>query len=182
MRESLECPHCKSKSVIKWCKRKTLNRGLIQRYKCKDCKKCFTVDDGFFRMRNSPQKITLCIDLFFRGISTRKVQEHLQAFYPENSSWVSIYNWVIKYSKHISKYTDKLKIKAGWEVQIDEVEFHRRKHPKKHLGVAKNWFIDSIDTKTRFLVASDYVESRSAEEIKKIMLQIKDNANWSTAP
>ena len=68
------CPYCKSKNVIKWCKRKTENRGLIQRYKCKDCNKYFTIDDGFFRMRNDPKKITLSIDLFFRGVSTRKVQ------------------------------------------------------------------------------------------------------------
>ena len=29
------CSYCKSENVIKWCKRKTENRGLIQRYKCK---------------------------------------------------------------------------------------------------------------------------------------------------
>jgi len=52
-------------------------------------------------MRNSPQKITRCLDLFYRGISTRKVQEHLQAFYPHNVSNVSIYKWVIKYAENI---------------------------------------------------------------------------------
>ena len=103
-------------------------------------------------MRNSPQKITLCLDLFFRGISTRKIQEHLQAFYPQNVSGVSIYSWVVKYSKLISKFTDKLKVKVGSEIQIDEIEFHRRKSHKKKAGVDKNWFIDSIDTTTKFRV------------------------------
>ncbi len=176
MEENLECPHCKSKSIIKWCKRKTINRGPIQRYKCKDCKKYFTLDDGFFRMRNSPQKITLCIDLFFRGISTRKVQEHLQAFYPHNSSWVSIYNWVIKYSKQISNLTDSLKVNTGFEIQVDEVEFHRRKSHKSRSGVAKNWFIDSIDPKTRFAVAADYVEERNTKNIRSVMQSIKSKS------
>src|SRR3990167_702434 len=91
-------------------KRKTQNRGLIQRYKCKDCNKTFVIDDGFFRMRNHPKKITCGIDLFYRGISTRKVQEHFKAFYPQNSSWVSVYHWIIKYSKQINKFTNRLKL------------------------------------------------------------------------
>jgi hypothetical protein len=96
-------------------------------------------------MRNSPQKITLCLDLFFRGISTRKIQEHLQAFYAKNASWVSIYFWVIKYPRIISKFTDNLKLKVGPEVQIDEIEFHRRKHPKKKQGIDRG-FHGSIDS------------------------------------
>jgi len=50
------CPKCNSQSNKKDGKRKTENRGLIQRYKCKDCLSRFVVDDGFFRMRNSKQK------------------------------------------------------------------------------------------------------------------------------
>ena len=125
------CQFCKSENVIKWTKRKTQNRGLIQRYKCKDCEKTFTLDDGFFRMRNHPKKITCALDLFYRGISTRKVQGHFKAFYPNNSSNVSIYNWVVKYSKMISKFTDKLKIDNGKEIQLDEMEYHRRETHKK---------------------------------------------------
>ena len=71
------CPICKSENVIKWTKRQTENRGIIQRYKCKPCNKTFTLDDGFFRMRNAPQKVTCAITYFteeflqekFRNIS-----------------------------------------------------------------------------------------------------------------
>lgn len=146
------CPFCKSEKVIKWTKRKTQNRGLIQRYKCKECNKTFTLDDGFFRMRNSKQKITLCLDLFYRGVSTRKVQEHLQAFYPHNSSNVTIYNWVVKYAKMISKFTDKIKVNNGKEIQLDEMEYKTKGK--------QSWFIDSIDTQTRFLLSAEYVKSR----------------------
>ncbi len=93
-KEKIICPICKSENTIKWTKRQTQNRGLIQRYKCKDCNKTFTIDDGFFRMRNHPKKITCALDLFYRGVSTRKVQEHFQAFYPHNSSHKTIYKWV----------------------------------------------------------------------------------------
>ena len=80
MENKINCLECKSQETIKWCKRKTENCGLIQRYKCKSCNSYFTLDDGFFRMRNTPQKITQAVDLFYRGVSTRKVQEHLAIF------------------------------------------------------------------------------------------------------
>lgn len=154
------------------CKRKT-NRGNIQRYKCKNCGKYFTIDDGFYRMRNSERKITLCLDLFFKGVSTRKIQEHLQAFYPHNSSNVSIYKWVVKYSNLIHNHTNKLKVSCGNEIEADEIEFHRRKHPKKKQGIDKNWFIDVIDLKTRYMVSSNYVSSRNIDELKDVLRNAK---------
>jgi len=155
------CPKCKSKNFKKNGKRKTENRGLIQRYLCNNCGYRFTHDEGFFRMRNHPNKITCAIDLFYKGVSTRKVQEHFQAFYPHNSSHKSIYKWIIKYSKMISKYTDKLKLVVGSELQVDEQEHHR-------LG-NKNWFIDAIDTETRFMVSSGFYNKRGSQEIKVVL-------------
>jgi len=166
------CPNCKSEKIIKRGKRKTQNRGLIQRYGCQNCNKRFVIDDGFFKMKNHPNKITCAIDLFYKGVSTRKVQEHFQAFYPHNSSHKSIYKWVVKYSKMISKFTDKLKVKTGKEIQVDEMEYHRREEHKKK-GVCKDWFIDSIDVHTRFMVASKYVKKREKTEIKEVLRKVK---------
>jgi len=171
--KKLCCPSCKSKNIKKNGRRKTQNRGLIQRYKCKDCEYRFTNDDGFFRMRNHPKKITCAIDLFYRGVSTRKVQEHFQAFYPENSSHKSIYKWIVKYSKIISKFTDNLKLQVGKELQVDEMEYHKRKHHNKK-GVDKNWFIDAVDCKTRFMVSSEYTKTRGKNELKLVIKKAKD--------
>ena len=123
-------------------------------------------------MRNHPKKITCAVDLFYRGVSTRKVQEHFQAFYPQNSSHKSIYKWIIKYSKIISKFTDNLKLNVGKELQCDEMEYHRRKHHNKK-GVDKNWFIDAVCTETRFMVASEYVKNREQKELKNVLGKAK---------
>jgi len=174
MVQNINCPECQSKEVIKWCKRKTENRGLIQRYKCKECNTYFSLDDGFFRMRNSPVKITQAVDLFYRGVATRKVQEHLGVFYPHNASHMSVYNWVVKYAKMISNYTNRLKVNVGQEAQVDEIEFHRRKNCKAKLGAEKNFFIDSIDPDTKFLLASEYMKSRGTTNIKAVIKRIKE--------
>ena len=176
MEKKTICSKCKSENIKKDGKRKTENRGLIQRYKCKECNKRFVEDNGFFRMRNHPKKITCALDLFYRGISTRKVQEHFQAFYPHNSTHKTIYKWVIKYSKMISNFTDKIKVNNGKEIQLDEMEYHRRiNHNKK--GVAKDWFIDSIDTKTRFMLSAEYVKSRGKTEITYAFKETKQRTN-----
>jgi len=159
------CPNCQSEKIIKRGKRKTENRGLIQRYGCQDCNRRFVIDDGFFKMKNTPQKVTLCLDLFYRGVSTRKVQEHLQAFYPHNSSHKTIYKWIVKYSKMINNYTKNIKINASQELQVDEVEYRVNKR--------KAFFIDSIDTETRFMVASNFVRNRTGQEIKSVLKQVK---------
>jgi len=170
------CPKCKSIEIIKWGKRNTENRGKIQRFKCKSCSETF-VNDAFYKMRNSPEKITCALDLFHRGLSTREVQEHFKAFLPHNSSWVSIYKWIKKYSLKIADYTDSLKVQTGSYIEVDEMEFHRRKSHKRKLGIDKNWFIDSIDVKTRFMINSAYVKHRSQANIKKILINIKNKTN-----
>ena len=83
-------------------------------------------------------------------------------------------NLNIKYPKIISKFTDNLKLKAGREIQIDEIEYHRRKSHKRKLGVDKNWFIDSIDTTTKFIVTSEYEKSREKKNLKRILKSIKN--------
>ncbi len=174
-KNKIKCPNCKHNEVIKWGKRKTENRGKVQRFKCKSCSETF-VNDAFVGMRNNEKKITLCLDLFYRGLSTREIQSHLQAFYPKNSSWVTIYKWVKKYSLKIANYTDKLKLKTGSYIEIDEMEYHRRKSHKAKLGIDKNWFIDGIDVKTRYMVNSAYVKHRSKEQLKKVLSGIKDKS------
>lgn len=155
------CPNCKSEKTKKRGFRQTENRGKIQRYFCNDCRKSFVIDNGFFRMRNNPKKITLSIDLFFRGVSSRKVQEHLTAFYSHNCDHRTILRWVVKYSKMIHNFTNKIKIKCGSELQIDEQE-HKTKGKK-------TWLIDSIDTETRYMVSSNFVKERSGKEIRKVL-------------
>jgi len=71
------CPHCKSNVVVKQGFFKTQAHGKQQRYFCKNCNKKFILQTSFYRMRNHPKKITLCLDLFYKGISTKEIQQHL---------------------------------------------------------------------------------------------------------
>lgn len=168
------CLNCNSKEIVKRGFKQTEAHGLRQRYFCKSCYKRFIPQDSFFRMRNSPQKITCALDLFCRGLSTRGVQEHFKAFFPHNSNHSTILRWIRKYSLQIANYTDSLKVQTGSYIEVDEMEFHRRKSHKRKLGVDKNWFIDGIDVKTRFMINSAYVKHRSKKNLRKVLSNIKD--------
>lgn len=168
------CPHCKKTDVVKRGSFETKAHGEQQRYFCKNCNRKFILQTAFYRMRNTPQKITLCLDLFYRGVSTRKVQEHLQTFYPHNSDHSTILRWIWRYAKLISNFTNTLKLNVGTEMQVDEIEYKRRLfHTKGSKGAEKNWFIDSIDPKTKFMVSSEYAKSRSSNEIKTVVQRAK---------
>lgn len=77
----------------------------------------------------------------------------------------------------IGKFTENLKVFSSGSVEFDEMEYHRRKSHKRKLGVDKNWFIDNIDTETRFMISSGYTKSRSKKSIKNILLKIKEKAD-----
>lgn len=169
MENKIKCRFCGSEETKKDAKRKTKFRGEIQRYKCKKCGKRFIQKDAFFRMRNPSNKITLCMDLYYKGVSLRKIQEHLQVFYPRNSHYATIYRWLMKYISIMQNFTDKQQIQSGKYLQGDEVEYHRRSdHTKGSKGIDKDYYIDVIDTSTRYLVSGDYCADREYPRMRKV--------------
>ncbi|MFH1592189.1 MAG: hypothetical protein ABIB47_02365 [Candidatus Woesearchaeota archaeon] len=172
--KKVSCFRCSSNKIKKDGKRKTQNRGNIQRYRCKECNFRFVIDDGFYRMRTNENKITAGIDLYYKGVSLRKVQEHFQSFYPKNSTHVSVYNWIVKYSMMVSNLTDNVPIQCGNEMMSDEMEYHRRLYHQKGMkGVEQNWFVDTFDLQTRFMIIGEYMKSRTNKNLIKVMKKTK---------
>ena len=166
--KKVSCIFCTSNHIIKRGIRKTEHRDNVQRFGCKDCGKRFSIDDGFWKMKSHKKKITLCMDLYYNGMSFRKIQEHLKAFYPKNCHFSTAYRWIVKYSMMISTLTDNLQIKSGIELQSDEMEYHRR-ISKYQKGREQNWFVDVMDTTTRFMVSSGYMRSRTIDSMVKVL-------------
>ncbi len=156
MENQTKCPKCQSKDIKKRGMRKTQNRGLIQRYECKSCKTAFVKDDGFFRMRNSPEKITDGIDLYFSNLSSRKVRNHFRRHYPHNASHVSVLDWCRKYVLKVQKYTDNLKPILEGNFYADETELDCEGRKDK--------FWCAIDYGTRFISGIHYSITANVEE------------------
>lgn len=78
MNQEIICEKCDGKNIKKDGVRETKNRDSVQRYKCKDCSHRFSIGDGFWKMKNHEDKITACMNMYYAGMSLRKIQEHLQ--------------------------------------------------------------------------------------------------------
>jgi len=114
------CPHCKEKNIKKDGLRTTEKRGKIQRYRCKLCNYRFVIDDGFYRMRNNENIITMSIDMYISNLSSRKMRNQLSRHLNTKISHMSILDWVRRYTLKVSKLVDKLQYNMGSSFYADE--------------------------------------------------------------
>jgi transposase-like protein len=167
------CPSCKSEHVIKWGNRKT-QFGTTQRYACMDCNHSFVVDKGFCRMKNSPKTITLTLDLYFKGVSQRKIADHLKQFENVEISQPTILNWIRKYLKLLAKYSEKYKAEVGNIWHSDETTVFIKKEDEKRYY---QWIWNVMDSKTRYLLACQVTEERYVKDAQKALKAAKGVTN-----
>lgn len=153
MEKQIKCLHCGKSNYKKKGFRKTQNRGKIQKFYCFECNRYFTNDEGFYRMRNSEEKITECIDLYFSNLSSRKVRNHLRRHRPKNASHEAILNWCRKYVLKVTKYIDTLQPSLSGKIYADETEIPRGNGQNKKGG---DIFWCSVDWDTRYINATLY--------------------------
>lgn len=153
------CKFCTSTSVIKNGK-----RNDIQRYLCKNCRhKFYDNGNSFVRMRTPSYIVVASLNMYFSGLSSRKVIEQISNIYGEKLSQVTIWNWIQKYSKMTSNYVETLKPKLSGKYHHDETEI-------KVDGDGR-YIWQTLDEDTRFIVAHLLTEIRSKENAIKVFQQ-----------
>ena len=169
METQIKCLHCGKSNYKKKGFRKTQNRGKIQKFYCFECHRYFTNDEGFYRMRNSEEKITECIDLYFSNLSSRKVRNHLRRHRPKNASHETILNWCRKYVLKVTKYTETLQPQLSGQFYADETEIDRE---KDHNDI----FWCNVDWGTRYINATLYSPyDQNLNDATKFMEKIKQS-------
>ncbi len=156
-----KCVFCKSKNYIKKGKRKTENRGKIQKYFCKDCQKYFTEDDGFYRMRNSSQTISMSVDMYLSNLSSRKMRNQLKRHFLNKVSHVTILHWVRKFSLKVHNFVEKLKYKLGKSYYADETFINREGRDDR--------FWCCVDWDTRMITGIHYSQSGNIKEAQEFI-------------
>jgi transposase-like protein len=95
-------------------------------------------------MKFKAEIITLSLDLYYRGLSLRKICDFMHQNYGIKIAHPTILNWIRKYVSVIKAYTNRLKLTPS-NFNADETVLPFRKH--------NYWAWDIIDRKSRFLVA-----------------------------
>src|SRR5438552_1386538 len=102
MRTTMMCKYCSSSNVVK----NGFSKG-IQRYLCKICRHKFLANqDAFAKMRSPSHIVVTALNLYYEGLSVRKVSSQLYDIFGITVSQVTIWNWIQKYSKMVSQYVE----------------------------------------------------------------------------
>ncbi len=144
------CKYCDSGKIIKKGTRKN-KLGNIQVFKCLDCKKRFSSNFGFGRMRHDYTTITGALQMYYSGMSVRDIENHYEML-GIDIDHSSIYDWICKYSTMVSKYLNEIVPRTGNWVRADEVWI-------KIAGEQKYLFA-SMDDDTRYWLASDMADTK----------------------
>ncbi len=147
----MNCKYCDSENVVK-----NGNVKGVQVFKCKSCGHRFTEGSAFPKMRTESRIISSSIDFYFEGLSIRKISTQIEKLYGVHVSNVSIWKWIVKYSRLVSQYVETLSPQLLGIYHVDETAI-------KCSGVQK-WFWEVIDEQTKFLVAGHLSGVRSTEE------------------
>lgn len=154
------CKMCESPNTVKIGK-----VNSKQRYMCRNCGKTFLDDDNFAGMRNKRRIIATALDLYFDGMSVRKVQRQIEYIFRVKVSQVAIYKWIVKYSELVKEYVDSLKADLGDEWHVDETVIK--------IDGKDRWFWEIIDKETRFMVAGHLSESRTTKDCLNLFREAK---------
>ena len=145
------CKYCDSENVVK--------NGHVygkQFYLCKSCGHKFVEPKAYPKMRTKGRVVATAIDLYFEGLSVRKVKTQLAKIFGVKVSQVAVWKWMRKYAQIVSSFVETLKPQLLGIWKVDETAI-------KCKGVQK-WFWEIIDEQTKFLVASHLSGSRPAKD------------------
>jgi transposase-like protein len=156
----VRCKHCAFKVVIRWGK-----RDGKQRFRCKNCGHTFLDDDCLPRTRTKEDIIVTALDLYFDGLSVRKIQRFIAKNFGVRVSQVTIWKWVQRYVEIVKEYTNSLKVEVKGEIHADETVVSCK-------GV-NTWYWDVIDTETRFILATYISRARRSEDAIKLFREAR---------
>jgi transposase-like protein len=160
------CVFCSSQNIKKHGIRRNKS-GDNQRFACIDCKKTFSVNLGFEKMRNNSQAIISAMQLYFTGESLRNVQKFLRLQGIEVSH-VTVYSWIKKYTGLMEKYLEKITPQVSDTWRADEI----------YLKVKGNikYLYALMDDETRLWIAKQVADTKFSADVRPMFRQAKELA------
>lgn len=158
-----KCLYCASIKVVK--NGKARNK---QRLFCRSCERTFVAEKDFRKYKASGKIITLAIDLYFKGVSLRKIKNHLKQFYNFEIDHSSVYRWIAHFTGMINSYAEQFTPKSSGMWNVDE-----------QMVKAKGKYVycwNAIDSESRFLLASLISEGREISDARKLFQKAKEIA------
>ena len=152
------CFFCGSSNIVKVGIRHNKHDD-IQKLYCKECRRYFTFNIGFEKMKHNLQAITTAIQLYFNGESLRNTQKSLRLL-GVNVSHQTIYNWIKKYIILMQKYVEKLKPQVSDTWRADEL-WVKIKGDMKYVFAL-------MDDETRYWIAQEVADTKEKHDARRL--------------
>jgi putative transposase len=159
-----ECPRCGASRTIQNGKRHN-RTGVAHRYLCKQCGVRFTVREGGLHHRRSLRTIAFALDLYFRGLSLRKVADHLRQAHGESVSPATIHGWLGRFGPAAARWMDSLEPRTGEQWNADETVVKVNGSPR--------WIWNVMDASTRYLLATHVTRVRRSRDARVLLRRAK---------
>jgi putative transposase len=185
------CQRCASEKYVKCGIRHNKKAGDIQRYACKDCKAKFTVNPAFENAKVSAKIISAAVDLYFSGVSMRKIEHHIRQAYGISIDHSSVGNWLRKFNTVVKPYVESfVPSQVGGVYHVDEMLLHVRKednemqmtlenkenHTNRKFDNHYSWLWNLMDSTSRFWICSRITQKRSTNDARSVFKEMKDRA------
>ena len=161
LNNGIRCKYCDSSDVIKYGK-----KNGRQNFMCKSCSRKFVLNKGFEGMCYDPRIVATTLDLYFKGVSLRKISDHLGQFYGLKIDHSTIHRWISKYTDIIEAYVASLEPDLGNVWHTDEM--------KVKIGGEWRWLWNVMDERTRFQLVSVITKTREVGDARKAFRKSKE--------
>ncbi len=169
--DAVPCDRCGSIRVMRYGR-----YGEKQIFKCKDCGHKFREQNLLKKAKYDAELITITLDLYFKGVSLRKISDHLSQMYGIELNFSTIYNWIKRYIPMISDYVNTLTPKLSDSWHADELFVPLKNGDSIKAGSKVGYVWNLMDRRTRFLIASKLADKRGFPEALQAFKEALENA------
>jgi len=185
------CQRCGSENYKRDGVRYNKKNEELQRYRCQDCRYRFIVNPAFENAKASAKVITAALDMYFKGISIRKIEDHLKQVYDVEASDTSVCRWIRKFNATVKPYVDSfVPSQVSGVYHVDEMLLHVRKeqneanmtlennenHTNRKFDNHYSWLWNLMDSTSRFWICSKLTQKRSTEDARAVFKDMKQRA------
>ena len=149
--DALQCWRCGSIRVVK----NGIKRSK-QAYICRDCGRRFTEIGLLKGSRYTPEMVSLTLDLYFSGLSERKIARTLNSHFGTKMVGSTVHKFIQRFMPKISAFVNSLTPELSADWHADELFVKMKGGVKDTQYNQKNmaFLWNVMDRKTRFLLAS----------------------------
>jgi len=169
--DAVQCARCASIRVMRYGR----SYGK-QVYRCRDCGKKFKEESLLKRARFDPEVVVVTLDLYFKGLSLRKISDHLKQFNGVEVSFQTVNRWLGKYVTLLNDYVSTLTPQLSGKWHEDEMKLKVKGGEVEQDGTQWKWLWNVMDKGTRFQLAEEISKTKNEVNSARAFLRAKEIA------